>query len=115
MEESSREFFYNFISALITPNFEALEGYLKSKGNEGLGAKEIVEHPDVIALFSSEIEERMEPFARYEKIKKFTVCDRLFELDRGEITPSLKIKRKVVTENFKEAIDSMYDNSETSK
>ena len=58
----------NFISALITPNFEALEGFLKSKGHESLGVKEMVEHPDTIALFSSEVEERMGSFAKYEKI-----------------------------------------------
>ena len=103
----------NFISALITPNFEALEGFLKSKGHENLGAKEMVEHPDTIALFLSEVEERMGNFAKYEKIKKFTVCDRLFELERGEITPSLKIKRKVVTENFKDTIDAMYNDTES--
>ena len=73
----------------------------------------MVEHPDTIALFSSEVEERMGSFAKYEKIIKFTVCDRLFELERGEITPSLKIKRKVVTENFKNTIDAMYNNTES--
>ena len=51
----------------------------------------------------------MKDFAKYEKIKKFTVCDRLFDLERGEITPSLKIRRKAVNENFKDAIDLMYD------
>ncbi len=73
----------------------------------------MVEHPDTIALFLSEVEERMGNFAKYEKIKKFTVCDRLFELERGEITPSLKIKRKVVTENFKDTIDAMYNDTES--
>ena len=105
----------NFISALITPNFEALEGYLKSKGHEGLSPTDMASHQDTTDLFNSEVESRMESFPNYEKIKKISVCDRLFELERGEITPSLKIKRKVVTENFKEAIDAMYDNSETSK
>ena len=103
----------NFISALITPNFEALEGYLKSKGHEGLSAKDMANHSDTLELFTSEIDSRMGSFPRYEKIKKFTVCDRLFELERDEITPSLKIKRKVVNEHFKEIIDAMYDNSET--
>ena len=105
----------NFISALITPNFEALEGYLKSKGHEGLSPTDMASHQDTTDLFNSEVESRMESFPNYEKIKKISVCDRLFELERGEITPSLKIKRKVVAENFKEAIDAMYDNSETSK
>ena len=105
----------NYISALITPNFEALEGYLKSKGHEGLSPSDMATHQETIDLFTSEVESRMGSFPNFEKIKKFTVCDRLFELERGEITPSLKIKRKIVTENFKEAIDAMYDNSEASE
>ena len=103
----------NFISALITPNFEALEGYLKSKGREGFTEPEMARHPDTLELFNSEVESRMVGFPKYERIKKITVCDRLFELERGEITPSLKIKRKAVSENFKDIIDAMYDNPET--
>ena len=64
---------------------------------------------ETINLFNQEVESRMEPFAQYEKIKKFTVIDRLFELEKNEITPSLKIRRKAVTDNFKEIIDAMYD------
>ena len=99
----------NFISALITPNFEALEGYLKSKGHDGLSPSEMVSHPDTLELYNSEVEERMVDFAQYEKIKKFTICDRLFELEKNELTPSLKIRRKAVNENFKDIIDLMYD------
>ena len=99
----------NFISALVAPNFEALEGYLKDKGVEGLSASEMVEHDLTKALFQEEVDSRMDPFPKYEKIKKVTVIDRLFELERGEITPSLKIRRKAVTENFKDQIDAMYD------
>ena len=99
----------NYITALITPNFEALEGYLKTKGHDTLSHSDMVTHQDALDLYNSEVEERMKDFAKYEKIKKFTVCDRLFELERGEITPSLKIRRKAVNENFKDAIDLMYD------
>ena len=76
-------------------------------GFEGLSSSEIASHPETINLFNQEVESRMEPFAQYEKIKKFTVIDRLFELERNEITPSLKIRRKAVTDNFKEIIDAM--------
>ena len=101
----------NFISALITPNFEALEKYLSSKDVSGLSPSEMAAHAETKLLFKEEVDSRMEPFANYEKIKKIHVCDRLFELDRGEITPKLSIKRKVVSENFKNEIDAMYDNS----
>jgi len=99
----------NFISALIAPNFEALEGYLKSKGFEGLSASDMASHPETVELFNKEVESRMESFPQYEKIKKFTVIDRLFELEKNEITPSLKIRRKAISENFKDTIDAMYD------
>ena len=74
-----------------------------------LSHADMVTHQDALDFYNSEVEERMKDFAKYEKIKKFTVCDRLFELERGEITPSLKIRRKAVNENFKDVIDLMYD------
>ena len=101
----------NFISALIAPNFEALEGYLKTKGVEGLSPSDMASHQETINLFTSEVESRMEAFPKYEKIKKFTVINRLFELEKNEITPSLKIRRKAISENFKETIDAMYDSN----
>ena len=99
----------NFISALIAPNFEALEGYLKGKGVEGLSSSEMVEHTLAKELFEEEVNSRMEPFPNYERIKKVKVIDRLFELERGEITPSLKIRRKAVSENFQNEIDAIYN------
>ena len=99
----------NFISAIIAPNFEALEGYLKGKGVVGLSASEIATHPETTSLFNNELETRMKPFPQYEKIKKFTIINRLFQLEKDEITPSLKIRRKAISENFKDIIDAMYN------
>ena len=101
----------NFISAIIAPNFEALEGYLRGKGVEGLSASEMSSHFETISLFNKELTTRMEPFPQYEKIKKFIVIDRLFELEKNEITPSLKIRRKAIAENFKDLIDTMYESN----
>ena len=81
----------------------------KGKGVEGLSASEIAAHPETTSLFNNELETRMEAFPQYEKIKKFTVIDRLFQLEKDEITPSLKIKRKAISENFKDIIDAMYN------
>ena len=101
----------NFISAIIAPNFDALKGYLKEKGFDGLSASEMSSHPETISLFNEEITARMESFPQYEKIKKFIVIDRLFELEKNEITPSLKIRRKAISENFKDLIDAMYESN----
>jgi len=101
----------NFISAIIAPNFDALKGYLREKGFDGLSASEMSSHPETISLFNEEITARMESFPQYEKIKKFIVIDRLFELEKNEITPSLKIRRKAISENFKDLIDTMYESN----
>ena len=74
-----------------------------------ISPSEMASHSKTIDLFSKEVENRMGSFPKYEKIKKFTVIDRLFELEKNEITPSLKIRRKAISENFEKVIDSMYE------
>ncbi len=98
----------NFICAIIAPNFENVIAYLKEIGKDVTSHEAIVEHVDVKELFTTIIEEAMSKFSQYEKIKKFILISRLLTLEKGELTPTLKVVRKVVEENFKEDIDSIY-------
>lgn len=98
----------NFISALIVPAFEAVESYLLEKNIEGLSAAAIVEHSDVVSLLNDEVNDAMQNFANYERVKKFTLLPRLLTLEKGELTPTLKVVRRVVLSNFEEYVDSMY-------
>ena len=98
----------NFISALIVPAFEAVESYLLEKNIEGLSASAIVEHSDVVSLLNGEVNDAMQNFANYERVKKFTLLPRLLTLEKGELTPTLKVVRRVVLSNFEEYVDSMY-------
>lgn len=98
----------NFISCLIVPNFEALKDYLDSK-NIGISDKEaMLEHSCTIELFDSIINESMENFSNYEKVKKYKLLNNLWTLEKGEITPSLKVVRRKVVENYKDLIESIY-------
>ncbi|HKB72191.1 MAG TPA: long-chain fatty acid--CoA ligase [Thermoanaerobaculia bacterium] len=90
-----------FIAALIVPRFEALK-------RMGLGARPL-ESPEVQAAFQKEIDAYNEGKPHYEQIRAFTLLDRDLTLDAGEITPTMKVKRRVIEERYKALIDRMYE------
>ncbi|UCH63147.1 MAG: long-chain fatty acid--CoA ligase [Fidelibacterota bacterium] len=101
----------NFISALLVPNFENLNTFAEEKSIKSRDRKTLVQDPQVIELFEREVETAMEPFARFERVKKFLLLTREFTIDEGELTPTLKVKRKEVFDHFGEEIESIYANA----
>jgi long-chain acyl-CoA synthetase len=99
----------NFLTALIVPNFDSLINYLKNIENNTSDPNVMIDHPDVIELFNREIEESMTDFARFEKVKKFTLISEPFSIEKGEMTPKMSIVRKVVEKNYSELINEMYN------
>ncbi len=99
----------NFISALIVPDFNAVNKFLSDNGKDDLSPDALVDHPDVISLFNKEINIAMEGFAKFEIIKKFKLCSRPFSIENGEMTPKMSIVRKKVLENFNILIESIYN------
>jgi len=97
-----------FISALIVPAFEAIENMAQEKGIAFRSREELVKHPDIIAFFRERIDRQSSDLARYETIKTFTLLPREFSQDSGEITPTQKIRRKVVEQHFGPEIEAMY-------
>ena len=59
-------------------------------------------------MLNDEVNDAMQNFANYERVKKFTLLPRLLTLEKGELTPTLKVVRRVVLSNFEEYVDSMY-------
>ena len=104
----------NFISALIVPSFEAVNTYLHEMGKTVSANESIAEDPDVISLIHSEISTAMEGFSNYERVKEFSLLSRELTLDNGELTPTLKVIRKVVLENFSDSVDKIYSGSKAS-
>ncbi len=104
----------NFISALIVPSFEAVENYLNQMGKAMEGNESMTEDPDVISLIRGEVDVAMEGFSNYERVKEFAILPRLFTLENGELTPTLKVIRKVVLKNFSDSVEKIYSGSKES-
>ncbi len=74
---------------------------------------ELLQHPKVLELYQKEIDERTAQFGRVEKIKKFTLVNAEWTQETGELTPSLKIKRRVVEKKYAHLIEAMYSMDKT--
>jgi len=97
-----------FISALVVPNFEKLEELARSRGISFADRKELVAHPEIVAFIQSEIDRATAGMASYEKIKRVALLDRELEIEKGEITPTLKVRRAAVENRYRELIESLY-------
>lgn len=97
-----------FISALIVPNFEALAGHAAEQGIAYETRQELVENPAVRSFYQARIDDLAEELTPYERVKAFTLLPATFAQETGELTPSLKIKRRVVAEKYAPHIESMY-------
>jgi long-chain acyl-CoA synthetase len=98
-----------FISALIIPNFEKIEEYAKSSGIPFEDKSELLKEEKIIDFMLAEIDKSTSSLARYEKVKKIALLDREFELGDIEVTPTLKVKRNIIEEKYKDLIDSLYE------
>lgn len=97
-----------YIIALISPNEEELIPWAKSKGIAGDTVEEISADPKIIALYEKVIRETNEGLARFEQIKKFAVLPLMLSIESGHLTPTMKVKRRVVEKDNQELIDSLY-------
>src|SRR5581483_3696199 len=97
-----------FLTALLIPNFEKLERDVAAQGVVWKSREELVSNPKVQAIFQSEIDKFNKNLDRQEKIRRFTILPNDFTIDNDEITPSLKVKRKVIDKKYKDVIDAMY-------
>lgn len=97
-----------FPAALIVPNFEMLANYAKLKNLNVKTPREFCQHPKIIDLFERKIEELTTDLSNYEKVKKIALLENELTIEGGELTPTLKVKRRVVDEKYKDVIDKIY-------
>lgn len=97
-----------FISAIIIPNYENLKRWADNQQLQYSNQEELVNHPEIQAMMNSEIEQLQMEAARYEKVKKFILLAEPLTIEKGELTPSLKIKRKIVEKRFSDQIEQLY-------
>ena len=98
-----------FLSALLVPNFEALQNYAGEQNISFENDKELVNHSKIHQYVANEVERISADLARFEQVKAFRLMPQPFTIEAGELTPTLKIKRKVVEEKYADMIDSMYE------
>jgi long-chain acyl-CoA synthetase len=97
-----------FPSALIVPHFEKLEKYAAGKGLTVASRAELASHPEILRLIEREIAEACAEMAQYERIKKFTLLAEDFSIANGEITPTMKVRRRQVEVRYAAEIEKMY-------
>ncbi len=101
-----------YIVALVTLNMDAVEEFAREHEINVKDRGSLVEHPKVKELARRAVAEANSHLASFESIKNFAVLPRDFTIEEGELTPSLKVKRKVVDQKYREVIDKLYGVSE---
>ncbi|MFI6464344.1 AMP-dependent synthetase/ligase [Streptomyces sp. NPDC050538] len=101
----------NFCTALISLDEPSILEWAKENGLEGKSYAEVVAAPATVALIEAYVKELNEGLQRWQTIKKFRLLPRDLDVEHGEITPSLKLKRPVVEREYKHLIDEMYAGS----
>ncbi len=101
-----------YLTALLVPSFEALEDFARTSGIGWTDHRGLLEAPEVNALFERAVSDVNELHPSFEQIKYFRLLDHEFTLESGQLTPSLKVKRKVVLDMYTDAIETMYTGDE---
>ncbi len=99
-----------YIAALIVPDFQELHRFSKHNGIPACSDKDLVENQAIKDLIKKQVDEVNETLPRYEQIKYYKILDKPFSVESGELTPTLKLKRRIVLEKYKDDIESLYVN-----
>ncbi len=97
-----------FVSALIVPGFSKLKEWAKQHGIEYTSNEEIIKNTMVVTMIGDIVDQYNQLFNQVEQVKRFTLIPREFTIDKGEMTPKLSIRRKVILTNFEKEIETMY-------
>jgi len=98
-----------YLTALIVPDFDALKEYADSNGLPYNDNVELAKHPRVNSLIETEINHIQRDLANFERVRRFTLLDRQFTIEDGELTPTQKVRRKAIEERYRGIIDGMYE------
>jgi long-chain acyl-CoA synthetase len=104
---------HKFISALISPNFVALEQFASYQGIEAKGREELVADSRIVAAYGEVIRAVNGSLANFETIKRFRIVADEWSQESGELTPSMKLKRRVITGKYAKLVDALYADEAT--
>ncbi len=97
-----------FPAALIVPDWEALRSYAKLKNLDARTPAEFCRHPRILDLIQRQVDAQCEELSKYERVKKVLLLEKDLSIEDGELTPTLKVKRRVVDEKYRDLIDRLY-------
>lgn len=97
-----------FVSAIIVPAFDMLKQFANDKGINYSSNEELIKNPEVLSLYKAQIYDKLNTFAPYEQVKRFTILAHPFTMESGELTNTLKVKRRIVYDHYANEIEAMY-------
>lgn len=98
-----------FLTALIVPDFKELEHLHLGLVMGEFNRDNMLENKSIVELFKNRIDERLKVFARYEQIRRFALLGQEFSMEEGELTPTLKLKRKIILKKYSDLIERIYE------
>ncbi len=97
-----------YLTMLLVPNFEALRVWAQERGIRADSNRELIENEQVVKFYEKIVEDTNQRFAQVERIKRFTLLPEEFTQATGELTPTLKLKRKEVLKKYSDIVEAMY-------
>jgi long-chain acyl-CoA synthetase len=97
-----------FLSAIIVPDFEAIKEYADANKISYTIPEDLTNNKEIYNLIEKDLNQFQRQLANFERVRKFVLLDHPFSLETGEITPTMKVKRKVIEERYVDLIDEMY-------
>jgi long-chain acyl-CoA synthetase len=104
-----------FPAALIVPNFDMLASYAEHKGLDLKTPSDFCSSPKILDLIERQVARLTGHLAKYEKVKKIALLENELTVEGGELTPTLKVRRRIVDEKYKDVIDRMYSEAENER
>ena len=102
-----------FPSALVIPSFDDLKGWCKRNSvNCDCSNEELVKNEKVVQMYEDLVQKYNKGFAQWEQVKKIALLPQLWTVETGEMTPTMKVKRKIISENNKQTIEGLYEHAE---
>ncbi|WP_261816591.1 AMP-dependent synthetase/ligase [Vibrio gallicus] len=104
-----------FVSALIVPSFEALEEHAKELNIKYHDKVELLKNSQIVEMLESRVAELQQNLAKFEQVKKFKLLPKAFSMEKGELTPTQKLRRKVINDRYQDEIEEMYEDGAKGK
>ncbi|HUM47276.1 MAG TPA: long-chain fatty acid--CoA ligase, partial [Chitinophagales bacterium] len=97
-----------FVSALIVPSFNNLKSWCEKSGIGNASSNEMISNPKVLEKYQQVVDEKNKEFGHTDQIKRFRLMPEEWTVPGGQLTPTMKLKRKVIIEKYRDLIEGMY-------